>query len=446
MEKGVWRTIKGRHIFIEDGEDIKDAIKRIREGNSNIKKKTSEKQEDEEYKLYKQAKENPESIDPMTEWSTDWEELDRKYNNKYNAELYNKWLKEQGIDKQLTEQEYLKMSKNTSEINKKGLEKSIEMEKDNLARRKKNGDSVENISNITRNIHDMELQLQKEQDNYSKLNVTLEDIINEDKRTNNTMNRMKSIEDQQRYDRLYDRYKEDGKSDAWIKDTLGDRPKTGLENITIGNTTEKKVINSRKYTDNAGTEITKKDVNEFRMGYGTTKEKLAKYAEQRRKQRESYSDQDIIDAVHTAYIYQDEGEMSSGLNKQIDRYGKNAVDKAFKYYDDNYVRIKGSQMDTEGLTYNSLVKKSDYSKEALDKYTAGMKDLYDRERYSYDSKSYNAKANELFRQLEDSKNQDGTTERYKSITDLVQSYIARGYSKETAKKMAMKAIKIRKGK
>lgn len=42
--------------------------------------------EDYEYKLYKRAKENPDSIDPMTENSTDWEALDKKYSGRYKTE------------------------------------------------------------------------------------------------------------------------------------------------------------------------------------------------------------------------------------------------------------------------------------------------------------------------------------------------------------------------
>lgn len=40
----------------------------------------------EEYNLYKRAKENPESIDPMTENSMDWEALEEKYASKYKSE------------------------------------------------------------------------------------------------------------------------------------------------------------------------------------------------------------------------------------------------------------------------------------------------------------------------------------------------------------------------
>lgn len=44
------------------------------------------KDDDYEYNLYKQSRENPDSINPMTEWSTDWEALDKKYRNRYKKE------------------------------------------------------------------------------------------------------------------------------------------------------------------------------------------------------------------------------------------------------------------------------------------------------------------------------------------------------------------------
>lgn len=81
---GVWRTIRGRRVFIRKGESLDSAMKRS--GKFNNSKNNTDK-EKKEYELYKQAKENPDSIDPMTENSTDWEELDRKYSNRYDYDL-----------------------------------------------------------------------------------------------------------------------------------------------------------------------------------------------------------------------------------------------------------------------------------------------------------------------------------------------------------------------
>ena len=100
---GVWRTIGGRRIFIRDKESLADAMKRSGKFNNlsdaaiknNLKvrgldKDTGEtytkKLEAKEYELYKTAKENPEKIDPMTENSTDWKALDKKYKDRYESE------------------------------------------------------------------------------------------------------------------------------------------------------------------------------------------------------------------------------------------------------------------------------------------------------------------------------------------------------------------------
>lgn len=63
-----------------------------------------QKNDDYDYELYKKAIDNPDSIDPMTENSTDWEELDKKYKDKYlkekignDVEKLHKYAKEEGI-------------------------------------------------------------------------------------------------------------------------------------------------------------------------------------------------------------------------------------------------------------------------------------------------------------------------------------------------------------
>lgn len=57
----------------------------------------------------------------------------------------------------------------------------------------------------------------------------LEKIIQKDKEEGKVGERLKKIEDAERYDRLYDKYKESGMSDEKIKNLLGEKPKTGLE-------------------------------------------------------------------------------------------------------------------------------------------------------------------------------------------------------------------------
>ena len=58
--------------------------------NDKLKANTRTSKSDEEYELYKKAKVNPDSIDPMTENSTDWETLNEKYASRYNEEIKSK--------------------------------------------------------------------------------------------------------------------------------------------------------------------------------------------------------------------------------------------------------------------------------------------------------------------------------------------------------------------
>ena len=151
---GVWRTIGGRRVFIKDGQDLASAMKESGKFNNQKQqelKKAKEKMEElereldeyeddpdmngspahdelrwkyedakakyeslknntplgsysarmnkwmeeNEYNLYKRAKEKPDSIDPMTENSIDWEALEKKYKEKYEREQdYKKYVNE----------------------------------------------------------------------------------------------------------------------------------------------------------------------------------------------------------------------------------------------------------------------------------------------------------------------------------------------------------------
>ena len=82
---GVWRTIGGRRVFIRNGQSLSDAM--IESGKfKNLRSDYKKAKEDDEYELYKKARENEDSIDPMTENSTDWEQLDKKYKERYEKE------------------------------------------------------------------------------------------------------------------------------------------------------------------------------------------------------------------------------------------------------------------------------------------------------------------------------------------------------------------------
>lgn len=132
-EDGVWRTIKGRHVFIKDGQSLSEALKNKKEDikpketdeekrrrlmkelqdtvdrdtylryvDRTAKKETptdeiekwldleKKKNSNGDYELYKRAKLYPDSIDAMTENSTDWEELDKKYSGVFEREKVNK--------------------------------------------------------------------------------------------------------------------------------------------------------------------------------------------------------------------------------------------------------------------------------------------------------------------------------------------------------------------
>ena len=103
----------------------------------------------------------------------------------------------------------------------------------------KYGNQEENSMYIDSKIADLDAKhANKQQKEWSKQAKALEESIIKDQETGNTANRMKAIDDAQRYDRLYNRYEEQGYSEKEIKDRLGERPKTGLEDIGL---TEKQI-------------------------------------------------------------------------------------------------------------------------------------------------------------------------------------------------------------
>ena len=93
--EGVWRTIGGRRVFIRTGQSLSDAMResgKFKTKSGKVKKENSSKEakeeniDKEEYELFKKAMEKPDSIDPMTENSTDWEALEKKYKGRYEKE------------------------------------------------------------------------------------------------------------------------------------------------------------------------------------------------------------------------------------------------------------------------------------------------------------------------------------------------------------------------
>lgn len=90
-------------------------------------------------------------------------------NGKISDEEYQKKLKE--IDSHAGEKSISKESSKqgevdikTAEIMLRGTQRALEFEKDGLARAKRDGQSVENISDRTRRVHELELQVQKDEE------------------------------------------------------------------------------------------------------------------------------------------------------------------------------------------------------------------------------------------------------------------------------------------
>ena len=75
---------------------------------------------------------------------------------------------------------------------------------------------------------------------------SLEKVILEDQKTGNTMNRMKMIEDQERWDRQYNKkVNDEGMSEEKFKELWGERPKTGLESETLKEMSARDIIKEK---------------------------------------------------------------------------------------------------------------------------------------------------------------------------------------------------------
>ena len=61
----------------------------------------------------------------------------------------------------------------------------------------------------------------------------ISEISIKDQKEGKTEERLKKIDNQNRYDKLVEKYKEEGKSSAWIEELLGKRPETGLEDHNL---------------------------------------------------------------------------------------------------------------------------------------------------------------------------------------------------------------------
>lgn len=146
---------------------------------SNERDTLQYKENKKEYELYKRAKVNPDSIDPMTENSTDWEALDKKYGERFKNDK-------------------AKLDLKNAEVMLKGSQRSLGFERDGLARAKRDGQSVENISDRTRRVHELELEVQKSENYYNKLKK---------ERDNYESKYLKARNEEIRYERALGEYK-----------------------------------------------------------------------------------------------------------------------------------------------------------------------------------------------------------------------------------------------
>lgn len=99
-------------------EELSEATKKydkLMEKDGHIERKYKMPTKNEEYELYKRAKENPDSIDPMTENSTDWEALDKKYGNRYKEE----YIRTKKYPDDPNSHEYTSVLRNTDEYQSK---------------------------------------------------------------------------------------------------------------------------------------------------------------------------------------------------------------------------------------------------------------------------------------------------------------------------------------
>lgn len=132
---GKWVTIKGRHIFLKDGQSVSDAIN--------------------EYETYKKAKETPEEITPMEENSTDFESLNSIYGDKEESdnsgEEYDKLKKVEkeynDLSQKMQDDDYYYKPEDDKKL------KELRTDADTL-RTKLDIDSQEKLDNLTKEIEE----------------------------------------------------------------------------------------------------------------------------------------------------------------------------------------------------------------------------------------------------------------------------------------------------
>ena len=205
---------------------------------------------------------------------------------------------------------------------------------------------------------------------------SLEKIILEDQKTGNTMNRMKMIDDQERWDRQYNKkVNDEGMSEEKFKELWGERPKTGLESETIKAMSARDIIKEKTgeremyqsiaklMNDNedkldsgvwgplykANQELRKHDaaeIDKLKDRYQKTKVVSDDwFTEEGRKL--GMKDEDIADAIYTKKGAESQGSTDDNIKRIIANREKQHYERLIKEYKDAINNPKTGEWDRE---------------------------------------------------------------------------------------------------
>ena len=253
-------------------------------------------------------------------------------------------------------------------------------------------------------------------------------LIKEDKETGNTANRMKAIEDQERYDRLYDRYKEEGINEEKIKDRLGERPKTGLEDEELNKRYNKE---EKKFEPRA---VGAKSFKEHGVAFGSyeTNKRFSDYL------RDKYGTDDI-DIITTGSeknaktLRHEFNEKELESNREIKGEEWNKIQK-----EKQTTKMSKSEAEIDRKIKSGEIK-IDYENTPR-KYVEVIDEHF--------GNWYKAGTEDTFRKWTEEQNIKTEKPRvqYNTVSDYEQYFIGLGYSKATALKRAKEIIAERKKK
>lgn len=188
---GVWRTIGGRRVFIKDGQDLASAMKESGKFKS-AKKETKKEDEQAKSEFYKKLSNNDKDkynsylekgysksdIENTLMYQTQEEKMRKADIEFANTENDNLQTKANKVVQRLKEQNKLAQEKNDANFAKEwyeGTKKTENMAKENLERAKRNGASVEDLSNRTKQVHELELETQRAQEHANKMSKAVSD-------------------------------------------------------------------------------------------------------------------------------------------------------------------------------------------------------------------------------------------------------------------------------